>query len=144
MYDTPISLVLGAVFASLTAMYTAHKYQYNNLLSASLLFLMSALILTIVPPPGILIPLPHGYLILSLPLILEVIGVSLLTIALTQALGLRKTFALITVVYVLAIVVDAIIYYDGISERTLLPSIIVNTIVYAPSIISAILVARRY
>jgi len=124
VYDIPPSLVIGIVFAVATAVYTRYQQLYDNLMTASLLLLMSALVLTVIPPPGILVPL--------------------LMIALTPIMGYKKTLALATLVYSLAVVADAIIYYGEITRETLLSSLLVNTIVYAPSVIAVIATAKKF
>ena len=143
MYDIPPSLVIGIVFAVATAVYTRYQQLYDNLMTASLL-LMSALVLTVIPPPGILVPLPEGYLVISLPIIFEAMGVTLLMIALTPIMGYKKTLALATLVYSLAVVADTIIYYGEVNQETLLSSLLVNTIVYAPSVIAVIATAKKF
>ena len=144
MYDIPPSIVIGVVFAVATAVYTRYQQLYDNLMTASLLLLMSALVLTVIPPPGILVPLPEGYLMISLPIIFEAVGVTLLMIALTPIMGPRKTLALATFVYVIAVVADTIIYYGEVNNETLLSSLLVNTIVYAPAVVAIIATAKKF
>jgi len=144
VYDISPSLVIGVVFAVATAVYTRYQQLYDNLMTASLLLLMSALVLTVIPPPGILVPLPEGYLVISLPIIFEAMGVTLLMIALTPIMGPRKTLSLATFIYVIAVVADTIIYYGEVNNETLLSSLLVNTIVYAPAVVAIIATAKKF
>lgn len=143
MCDVAPSIVVGVVFAVATAVYTKQQQMYSNLVTASLLLLMSALVLSVTLPPGILVPLPEGYLMISLPIIFEAIGVALLMTALTPVMGPKKTLALATLIYATAVVADAVIYYTEITQKTLLSSLLVNTIVYIPAVTAIAITARK-
>ena len=133
-------MMLGiTVLAAAAAVSVRRRGCVDRAVFAGMLLLLSAAVLSTVPQPVLTV----GGVALPTSILLEACGVAVSAYLLCAVCGYRTALGVLLAAYIVAVPIDALLYFGSLDRSYLLVSAVYNAVVVVPALFVVLATARR-